>query len=120
MKCQKNSHLNLKDRLELVSYEILEEFPRLSVEDSVKVATFYDIIMDDQVNADILFRRYYYLMYVLGGKNCSLFEEFLLHMKNNCSLELKDPLNQLLYEDIIKYNQNELDVFPCISQYYVD
>jgi len=115
MKFESTERLNVADRLRTVSNEIIEMYPKISSDNILKIAGLCDIV-SDKVNSDIIFRRYYYILFVIQDDEFN-FDIVYNDMIKLCT-DLKDELNIYLYNDIIKFANNELNSFPMISDYY--
>ena len=116
MKFRNVETLSPKEKVTNISIEILNEYPEIGTDLSIKIAALCDPV-DDVVDEDVIFKRYYYILWKLG-KSHPLFDKVLRDMKNLCAGSLKDEINKSLYEEIIKYDNNEISNFPSISDYY--
>lgn len=116
MKFQNTERCSITDRLRIVSNEILEMYPKISSDNILKIASLCDIVSDN-VDTDVIFRRYYYILLVIQDDK-SNFDIVYKDMKRFCGKELDNDLNKYLYDDIEKYVNGELDSFPMISEYY--
>ena len=119
MKFEKTEYCDVSERIRIVGKELLYEYPSLEVDDVMKIASLCDIVSND-VDEDVIFRRYYYILFVINNKNIELSKNVYSDMKKYCKGCLKDNLNKYLYDDIEKYYDGVIDVFPKISDYYGD
>ena len=116
MKFQNTERCSVTDRLRIVSSEILEMYPKIGSENILKIASLCDIVSDN-VDTDIIFRRYYYILLVIQDDKPN-FDIVYKDMKRFCGKDFNNKLNNYLYNDIEKYVNGELDSFPMISKYY--
>ena len=116
MKFENTEHCTATDRIRVVSKEILVEYSDLTAEETMKIAALCDIVFDE-VDEDVIFRRYYYMLLVLND-NIELSKKIYSDMCKYCKDCLKDRLNRILYADIERYFNGELENFPIIGDYY--
>lgn len=116
MKFENVETLTPEEKVKTIGIEILKEYPEIGTELSIEIAALCDPV-DDEIDEDVIFKRYYYILWELG-KNHPIFDKVLRDMKNHCAGSLKDEINQSLYEEIIKYDNNEISKFSSISDYY--
>jgi hypothetical protein len=116
MKFQNTERCSTTERLKIVSSEIIDMYPKLSSESILKIAGLCDIVSDN-VDCDVMFRRYYYMLLVLRDDKYN-FDIVYKDMKKYCKDSLNDKLNNYLYNDIEKFCNGKLDSFPMISDYY--
>ena len=116
MKFQNTERCSITDRLKIVSNEIVDMYPKLGSDNILKIASLCDTVSDD-VNCDVIFRRYYYMLLVLKDDKYN-FDIVYKDMKKYCKGCLSNELNNYLYNDIEKYCNGKLDSFPMISDYY--
>ena len=102
MKFEKTEYCDAHERIKIVGKEILYEYPSLDVGDVMKISSLCDIVSDD-VNEDVIFRRYYYILFIIYNKDIELSKKIFFDMKKYCKGCLKDKLNEYLYDDIEKY-----------------
>ena len=117
MKFQKTDYCDASERIKIVGKELLYEYPKLNVDDVMKIASLCDIVSDN-VDEDTIFRRYYYILFVMYNTDIDLSKNIFTDMKKYCKGCLKDKLNNYLYNDVEKYYNGEIDTFPKISDYY--
>ena len=115
MKFEKNENLDSVDRIELVGKEILNEYSSLEINDVIKIASMCDVI-SESVSVDDIFRRYYYILWIIGRDNLSYYK-ILSDMIKYCGDGLDIPINQALFHDVLAYSNGDLFSFPDISQY---
>ena len=116
MKFESVETKDVVEQINIISTEILNEYPSLEPQDVIKIAALCDTI-GDKVTEDDMFRRYYYMLLYLG-KEYYLYNKIFLDMNSICSNKLEDEINKLIFEDIIKYNNGSINSFPKISDYY--
>lgn len=116
MKFKYNSDCTFKERVELVSKEIVDEYPKISIDDAKKIAAF-DNPIDDKLTLDDKFYRYYMMLLVIQKNH----PEYIRVLNDAFDIYNKglqdDKLNKLMFE-IIKYNNGERPDFPIISELY--
>lgn len=118
MRFDNTEHCTLSDRIRIVGRELFEEYFDLTVDDAMKIAALCDVVYDE-VDADVIFRRYYYMLFVLRD-NVELSKRVYSDMCKYCKDCLNDRLNCYLYEDLEKYFNGEIKSFPIIGDYYGD
>lgn len=116
MEFQSTERCSITERLKIVSNEIINKYPSINSDDILKIASLCDIVSDN-VDCDVIFRRYYYMLFVLQDDKAN-FDIVYKDMKKYCDKSLNNKLNMYLYDDIEKYVNGELDKFPMISDYY--
>lgn len=115
MNFQNTERCSVTERLKIVSNEIIGSYPKINSDDILKIASLCDIVTDN-VDSDVIFRRYYYILFVIQNDTYN-FETVYNDMKRFCK-KLKNDLNKNLYNDIERYYDGILDTFPMISDYY--
>ncbi len=115
MSFQNTERCSVTERLKIVSNEIIGSYPEINSDDILKIASLCDVVTDN-VDNDVIFRRYYYILFIIQNDNYN-FDIVYNDMKRICK-KLKNELNKSLYNDIEKYYDGVLDSFPMISDYY--
>lgn len=105
MKFESVETKNVIEQINIISTEIMNEYPSLDPQDIIKIAALCDVI-GDKVTIDDKFNRYYYLLLYLG-KEHHLYSKIFSDMYSICFNKLEDEINKLVFEDIIKYNNGE-------------
>ncbi len=116
MKFENTERYTATDRIRVVSNEIIHEYPMLNAEDVMKISALCDIVFDD-VDEDVIFRRYYYILLVIKD-NLAVSKKVFDDMCKYCKDCLKDRLNRILYTDLERFFNGELENFPVIGDYY--
>lgn len=116
MKFENVEGKNVVEQINIISTEIMEEYPTVDPQDVIKIAALCETV-GDEVTEDDIFRRYYYILLYLG-KGYPLYNKIFLDMNSICFNKLKDNINNLIYNDIVRYNNNEILSFPKICDYY--
>lgn len=117
MKFKNNENCTFAERVSMISREILKEYPTINVNDAIRISSLCDTT-GKVVDEDVIFRRYYYILWILGINN-PLYSKIFKDMKRYCDGSLKNDLNKVLYDEIVKYDNNEIDEFPIISNFYL-
>ena len=115
MSFQNTERCSVTERLKIVSNEIIGSYPEINSDDILKIASLCDVVTDN-VDNDVIFRRYYYILFIIQNDNYN-FDIVYNDMKRICK-KLKNELNKSLYNDIEMYYDGVLDSFPMISDYY--
>lgn len=115
MSFQNTERCSVTERLKIVSNEIIGSYPEINSDDILKIASLCDVVTDN-VDNDVIFRRYYYILFIIQNDNYN-FDIVYNDMKRICK-KLKNELNKSLYNDIEKYYDGVLESFPMISDYY--
>ena len=115
MSFQNTERCSVTERLKIVSNEIIGSYPEINSDDILKIASLCDVVTDN-VDNDVIFRRYYYILFIIQNDNYN-FDIVYNDMKRICK-KLKNELNKSLYNDIENYYDGVLDSFPMISDYY--
>jgi len=115
MTFQNTERCSITERLKIVSTEIVSSYPKISSDDILKIAGLCDIV-GDNVDSDVVFRRYYYILLVIKDDIYN-FDIVYKDMKKFCK-GLKNDLNKNLFNDICNYYDGNINSFPIISDYY--
>lgn len=116
MKFESVEDKDIIEKINIISNEIMDEYPTIDTQDIYKIASLCETV-GDRVTIDDKFKRYYYMLLYLG-KNHFLYDKIFFDMYSICSNKLEDELNKMIFEDIIKYNNGEISSFPKIIDYY--
>ena len=116
MRFEKTTNYSIPKRIEIVSKEILLEYPMIHPDDAVEIASACCFVPDN-ITQDDVFRRYYYILnsiYMNYNKANIVYNDMLKY----CSEGLEDSVNIELFNDLAAYFNGELESFPIISKYY--
>ena len=116
MRFEYNINCDSREKLELVSKEIMDAYPQISKDDALKIAAL-DNPIDDKCSNDDKFFRYYLILLVIGERHQSFAYVFNDMLKIYSGGIQSDKLNQLM-EEIIKFAFKERSSFPIISEVY--
>ena len=116
MRFEENSHYSYDERVDLVAKEITDAFPNISKKQAIEIAKL-DEPINNQVNNDNKFIRYYYMLLILHN-NLELKNIIYQKMQNIINDGLEDNLLFELMDEITKFICNEREDFPIISEIY--
>lgn len=115
MKCEYNSDLEFQERLVKVTNEIKKDYPLISTDDAVKIASITLPINDYPTNDD-KFDRLYRIMLIIGKDNPEYSHAFN-DLYNLYEDGLKNPIYKELMTGIIDYCAGLRDSFPYLDEY---
>lgn len=116
MKFAYNSDYRIEERIQLVTAEIREEYPNISLSDAELIATL-DNPIDDRITNDDKFYRYYMILLVIK-RDHPVFFDVLKEAYKLYKDGLKSPILNETMVEIIKYINNDRLDFPIISEFY--
>jgi hypothetical protein len=112
----KTDDMDITQRISTVLWEISLEYPYITENQVFKIVGFIDRVPEN-VSADDIVRRYYYILKIVGETNPN-FNDILEDMIENVNGEFEEVNYKNLYDDLVKYKNKEINSFPNISKYF--
>lgn len=116
MKFEYNSDCTFEERVELVTKEIMEEYPNISLECAQNAAVIDDPI-DDKINNNHIFKRYYNVLLTLDKKD-PIFNQVCNDLLRIYQSGISDNKLICLMDELMKYVNNRRSTMPLLSEFY--
>lgn len=116
MRFEENGHCDFEEKVDLVTKEILDAYPNISIEKAREIAIL-DETINRPVDNDIKFVRYYYMLLVLN-KSIYYRKELFAKMFDLIKLGLNDSNLYYLFNEVYNFLSGKRIDYPIISEMY--
>ncbi len=108
--------MDVEKQVKVIANEIGNEYPDILPEKILEIAVLSDTVHKNATE-DTFFQRYYIILQSLG-KESPIYNRVYSDMVKVCNNKLHNKMYRILYNDIVKYQNNLIKEFPCISDYF--
>ena len=115
MEFEYNGNLNYKDRVTLVSNEIIRQYPEIEVESARLAASLEDVITTKPTN-EIRFKRLYNILFAVQNDK-PIFNHVLVDIKKVYDLGYNSNLIESMMNELIRFVMHDRVDFPIISEF---
>jgi len=116
MKFEENSNCSFEEKISMVSNEIIEAYPEISLKDAEEIAML-DETINKPANNDIKFMRYYYIL-LITHENLTLRKKILKEITELAKKGFDDDKLYELFNEIYNFVSGKRIDFPLVSELY--